>query len=178
MRTMRPFMRFSTGVDWRHRHLVSEHKFPEIYGVYFTGSYSLDYSAVRHSLHYYLLLIGVDGQIVTIVTNPAGTPVDGQPGTFDYPILITITLMCMATAADGSSPVTVTSYEWTADGCYTRSGGVLDPCFYSLPSATGQNTTGINVLAPNAGTVTCTATIDGMDYTSDPLTLRISGEQL
>ena len=57
MQTKRPFMRFSTGVDWRHLHLVSERKFPEIYGVYFTGSYSQDYSAVRHSLFYYLLLV-------------------------------------------------------------------------------------------------------------------------
>ena len=85
--------------------------------------------------------------------------------------------MCMATAADGS-PVTVTSYSWAAIDCYTRSGGVTDPCFYSLPSATGQNITGMNLLAPSAGTVTCTAAIDGMEYTSDPLTLRISGEQL
>ena len=85
--------------------------------------------------------------------------------------------MCLATAVDGS-PVTVTSYSWTADNCYTISGGVDNPCFYSLPSATGQNITGMNLLAPSAGIVTCTATIDGMDYTSDPLTLRISGEQL
>ena len=124
-----------------------------------------------------LYLVGVDGQNVTIVTDPAGTPVDGQPGTFDYPILTSVTLMCMATAVDGS-PVTVTSYSWTAIDCYTRSGDVQDPCFYSLPSATGQNVTGNDLLAPSAGTVTCTATIDGMDYTSDPLTLRISGEQL
>ena len=83
--------------------------------------------------------------------------------------------MCMATTADGS-PVTVTSYRWTASDCYTRIGGVENPCFYSLPSATGQNITGMNLLAPSAGTVTCTATINGMDYISDLLLLRISGE--
>ena len=84
----------------------------------------------------------------------------------------------MATASDGS-PVTVTSYEWTDTNCYTRSGGVLNPCFYSLSTATGQNvTSSTGILAPDAGTVTCTATIDGVDYTSNPLTLRISGEQL
>ena len=85
--------------------------------------------------------------------------------------------MCMATALDGSS-VTVTSYSWTASDCYTRNGGVQDPCFYGVGNPTGQNITGVNLLAPAAGTVTCTATINGMDYTSDPLTLRISGEQL
>ena len=84
--------------------------------------------------------------------------------------------MCMATAIDGSS-VTVTSYWWTAVECYTRTGGVRDPCFYSY-NPIGQNITGPNLLAPDAGTVTCTATIDGTEYTSDPLTLRISGEQL
>ena len=85
--------------------------------------------------------------------------------------------MCMATAVDGSS-VTVTAYNWTASNCYTRYDGVQEPCFYSLNNPTGQNITGFNLLAPDAGTVTCTATIDGMDYTSDPLTLHISGEQL
>ena len=115
--------------------------------------------------------IGV-GQTVTILTDPVGAPVDGQPGTFDYPILTSLTLMCMATVADGSS-VTVTSYSWTPTNCYTRSGGVQDPCFYSV--GTGQNISGNN-LATDAGTVTCTATIDGMDYISDPLMLRISGE--
>ena len=83
----------------------------------------------------------------------------------------------MVTAPDGS-PATVTSYSWTAIDCYTRTGGVENPCFYSLASATGQNITGNNLLAPSAGTATCTATIDGVDFTSDPLTLRISGEQL
>ena len=57
MQTMQPFLVFSTGVDWRHRHLVSKRKSPEIYSVYFTGSYSLDYSTVRHSPLHYLLLI-------------------------------------------------------------------------------------------------------------------------
>ena len=114
-------------------------------------------------------------QNITIVTDPAGTPVDGQPGTFDYPILTSVTLMCMATAADGS-PITVTSYVWTASNCYSHE-DVQDPCFYN-DNPTRQNITGNDLLAPDAGTVTCTATIDGMDYTSDPLTLRISGEQL
>ena len=123
-----------------------------------------------------LYLIGVVSQNVSIVTDPVGTAVDGQPGTFDYPILTSVTLMCMATASDGSS-VAVTFYSWAADDCYTRAGGVEDPCFYGN-NPTGQNITGTNLLAVDAGTVTCTATIDGMDYTSDQRTLRISGEQL
>ena len=59
MWTMRPFLRLSKGVDWQYRHLVSERKYPEIYSVYM-GSYSLDYSAVRHCpLHYLLLVAGM-----------------------------------------------------------------------------------------------------------------------
>ena len=92
--------------------------------------------------------------------------------------MTSLTLTCLAIASDGS-PATVTSYSWAATNCYTRNGGVQDPCFYSLPSATGQNiTSNTGLLATGAGTVTCTATIDGIDYTSDLLTLRISGEQL
>jgi len=82
----------------------------------------------------------------------------------------------MAMEADGSS-TTATNYRWTATNCYTITGGVDDPCFYSV-STTGQNITGDDLLAPDAGTITCTANINGTDYTSDPLTLRISGEQL
>ena len=84
----------------------------------------------------------------------------------------------MATASDGSS-VTVTSYSWTATNCYTRTGHVENPCFYSVGNPTGQNVTSNNgIVATDAGTTTCTATINGVDYTSDSLTLRISGEQL
>ena len=35
-----------------------------------------------------------------------------------------------------------------------------------------------NVTAHDAGTITCTAIIGGSNYTSEPFTLRISGEQL
>jgi len=62
-------LRLCTGVDWRHRHLVSERKYPEIYSNYFTGSYSLDYSAVRYSpLHYLLLPIDKDVWLCTSST--------------------------------------------------------------------------------------------------------------
>ena len=122
--------------------------------------------------------VDVDSQTVTVVTDPVGTPVDGQPGTFDYPILTRLTLMCRVTASDGS-PVAVTSYEWTATNCYTRPGGVQNPCFYNVGYRTGQNVTSINgILATDAGTATCTATINGMEYTSSSLILRVSGEHL
>ena len=82
--------------------------------------------------------------------------------------------MCIAAAAD-ESPVTVTSYRWNAMDCYNNSRGVNDPCFYSN-GQTNQSITGNNLRAQDAGIVRCTATIGSTDYTSDPLTLRISGE--
>ena len=113
---------------------------------------------------------------VNIVTDPNGIPVNGSNSTFDYPILTNVSLLCIATVACRSQ-VTATSYSWTATNCYNHTGGVETPCFYS-GGHTDNNITGDSLLAPDAGTITCTATIDGIDYTSDPLTLRISGEQL
>ena len=119
---------------------------------------------------------GVDEQNVAIVTDPPGTPVDGQPNTFDYPILTNVTLMCVVTAANGSLP-TVTSYSWNAIDCYNHSDNnpVRHRCFYD-GGATGQNITGNNLQAPDAGTITCSAIIGSFNYTSEPLMLRISGE--
>ena len=112
---------------------------------------------------------------VTIVTEPPGIPVTGTTITFDYPILTRVNMTCNVTTPDGS-PVTATSYRWTGTNCYTNP-DVNDPCFYD--GQTGQTITDSNgVLSQDAGTVTCTATVDGVDYTSEPLTLRISGEQL
>ena len=118
--------------------------------------------------------IGIDGQNVTIVTDPAGIRRNGQPGTFFYPILTSVTLMCLATASDGS-PVTVTSYKWNAIACYSHP-HTNYRCFFGN-NPTGQNITGNNLLARDHGTVTCTAIINGMNYTSDPLRLLISGKQ-
>ena len=109
-----------------------------------------------------LLYVDVDGQTVTIVTDPAGVPVDGQNNTFDYHILTNVTLMCIATAANGS-PATVTSYHWNSNDITIN-----------IPNS--HAITFDNLLANDNGRVSCTATIDGTDYTSDPLTLRISGE--
>ena len=87
--------------------------------------------------------------------------------------------MCIVTTADGS-PATVTSYHWNVINCYNDTGDY--PCFYSQVQ-TGQNITSDNlrgrgggIRAQDAGTVSCTATINGTNYTSDPSTLRISGE--
>ena len=122
-------------------------------------------------MFFYLTGVNIN---VTIITDPDGVPVTGFNNTFDYPILTSVNLLCMATTSDGL-PVTVTSYTWTTTDCYNHTDGVLDPCFYSDDQTTG-NFTISNLLAQDAGTVTCSITVDGVNFTSDPLTLRISGE--
>ena len=79
-----------------------------------------------------------------------------------------VTLMCMTTAS-------VTSYHWNAINCYNNSYFVDHHCFYGR-GQTNRRIVGNNLRAEDAGTVSCTATINGTNYTSDPLTLRISGE--
>ena len=121
------------------------------------------------------MLSGVDGQFtVTIVSNPAGTPVDGSTNTFDYPILSSVTLTCMVDPAPSSS----VTYQWNTTRCYTHpSSNIGNPRCFSHNQTT-QNVTGNDLNAEDAGTITCTVTISGSDYTSEPFTLRISGEQL
>ena len=118
---------------------------------------------------------GVDSQFtVTIVSTPAGTPVSGSTNTFDYPILSSVTLTCMVNPTPSSS----VTYQWNTAGCYTNSKftGSNPDCFPR--GQTTQSVTDNNVNAEDAGTITCTVTISGSDYTSGSFTLRISGGQL
>ena len=111
---------------------------------------------------------------VTIVSTPTGTPVSGSTNTFDYPILSSVTLTCIVEP----SSLTVTSYQWNTTGCYTNSKFTSSnpECFPH--GQTTQNVTGNDLNAEDAGTITCTVTISGSNYTSEQFTLRISGEQL
>ena len=70
------------------------------------------------------------------------------------------------------------NYRWNTAGCYTNSKftGSNPQCFPH--GQTTQSVTGNNLNAEDAGTITCTVTINGVNYTSEPFTLRISGEQL
>ena len=76
------------------------------------------------------------------------------------------------------SSLTVTSYQWNTDDCYTNSQFTPDnpECFPH--DETTQTVSDDNLNAEDAGTITCTVTISSSDYTSEPFTLRISGEQL
>ena len=102
--------------------------------------------------------------------NPAGTLLSGS--TYDYPILSSVTLTCMVTSSDGI-PFTVNNYQWDTTGCFTNNAHNTPSCFPT--GLTTQSVTGNNLLAEDAGTITCTVTIDSVGYSSGPLTLRISG---
>ena len=64
------------------------------------------------------------------------------------------------------------TYQWNTEGCYVNNQNERR-CFPT--GQTTQNVTEDDLLARDAGTITCTATIDGVEYTSGSFTLRISG---
>ena len=76
------------------------------------------------------------------------------------------------------TPSSSVTYQWNTDSCYTHTRFTSgDPqCFPH--GQTRQIVTGNNLNAEDAGNITCTVRINGSDYTSEPFTLRISGEQL
>ena len=114
--------------------------------------------------------------MVTIVSSPAGTPVSGSTNTFDYPILSNVTLTCNVASNDMS--FTVTTYQWNTEGCYRHPNfNYGNPRCFPLGRNT-QSVTGNDLLPKDAGTITCSVIIDSVNYTSEPFTLRISGEQL
>ena len=124
---------------------------------------------------YIYFIIGIVSQFtVTIVRNPAGTPVDGSTNTFVYPIFSSITLTCMVTSSDGSTPNTI-SYQWNTTGCYTNSG--RNPRCFPYGQRT-QIVVDNDLTAEDAGTFNCIADIAGAHHTSMSLTLRISGEMV
>ena len=76
------------------------------------------------------------------------------------------------------TPSSTVTYKWNTTGCYTNTKftGSNPECFPR--GGITQSVTGNNLNAEDAGTITCTVTIDGVDYVSEPFTLRISGEQV
>ena len=119
-------------------------------------------------------VLDIDSQTVTITSN-AGTPVSGSATTtYDYRILSSVTLTCNVTP----SSFTVDSYRWGTTGCYTNSKFTNgNPQCFPHNQMT-QSVTENNLNAEDAGTITCHATINGVEFDSEPFTLRISGEQL
>ena len=70
------------------------------------------------------------------------------------------------------------SYQWNTEGCYNNSNfNDGNPSCFPHKQTT-QNVTDDDVTAEDAGTITCTVSIGNEYYTSEPFTLRISGEHL
>jgi len=114
---------------------------------------------------------------VTITSNPAGTLVSGSTNTFNYPILSSVSLTCSVTSNGGAFTGSAT-FRWDTTGCYTNNAhnGGRPRCFPN--GRTTQTVTGNDLTAEDAGVISCTATINGVEYTSDLMTIRISGEML
>ena len=75
-------------------------------------------------------------------------------------------------------PTSSATYQWNTAGCYAhpmRNNG--NPSCFPYGQTT-QSVTDDDVTAEDAGTIICVVTINGVNYTSEPFTLRISGEQL
>ena len=125
----------------------------------------------------FITLFGISAYLciipgVIIVSNPTGTPVDGQRNTVSYPILSSVSLTCMLV-----NGVTETAtYQWDTTGCYTNTAhnNGNPTCFPN--GQTTQTVTGNDLTAEDAGTIHCTITIGDVHYTSSPFTILISGE--
>ena len=127
------------------------------------------------NFYYTALILFSHHTDIRIVSHPAGTPVSGQPNTFDYPILSNVTLSCLVTSTEGSI-FTVTSYQWNTTQCYSNTAfnNGNPSCFPH--GQTTQNVTGPELTAEDAGTVSCIAIVGGVSYYSVPLAIRISGK--
>ena len=113
---------------------------------------------------------------ITIVRSPVGSSVIGQlNNTYHYPLLSNITLTCLLTSRDNMA-FTVTAYQWNSEGCYTNVAykGGNPQCFPN--GQTTANVFGIELTAEDAGTITCSAIVNGWTFTSSPLTLQVSGK--
>ncbi|XP_065905199.1 cell adhesion molecule DSCAML1-like isoform X2 [Dysidea avara] len=134
-------------------------------------------------LRLYIILLALyevaDAQTytVTIVSEPAGKPVDGHPNTFEYPILSSVILTCVVNASDNSH-FKVSSFHWNTKGCYNNSGYHRGkPRCFPHDQKT-QRVVGVDLTAKDAGTISCAATIKYRKHYSSSFTIRISGVTL
>ena len=84
--------------------------------------------------------------------------------------------MCMV--GPPPDPDVNVGYSWNTAGCYSHNDYNPDSprCFPHNSAA--QFVTGVDLTAEDAGTITCTVTIYGDDYTSKLFTLHISGDMI
>jgi len=78
----------------------------------------------------------------------------------------------MVKTSNGSMLI-VTNYQWNTTGCFTNKAHKTPTCFPT--GQTAQTVMENDLTAEDAGTISCSVTIGGMNYTSEPLILLISG---
>jgi len=119
-------------------------------------------------------LIGVYGQDYTVTvlrrSRTANAFILGS--TYDYPISSNFTLECLV-LSNKVSVTKPTNFRWNNTGCFTTRRHTAPTCFPT--NQTTKSVTGKNLVAEDAGNISCTVSIGGVDYTSGPFTLRISG---
>jgi len=73
------------------------------------------------------------------------------------------------------SPSSSVMYQWNTAGCYTNSNynGGSPGCFPH--GETTQSVSDDDMTAKDAGTITCTVTSKSVQFSSSPLTMRVSG---
>ena len=67
------------------------------------------------------------------------------------------------------TPSSSVTYQWNTAGCYANSRFTHSNPEYFPHGQTTQIVIGSFLNAEDAGTITCTVTISGRDYTSDPI---------
>ena len=108
---------------------------------------------------------------MTIVSNPSGVPVNDMLNAYEYPILRSITLTCMVEPL----PSVNVTYRWNTEECYSNAHyneGIVG-CFPH--NQTTQTVTDDDLTAEDAGTISCTAIVDGLNFFSSAYLLNISG---
>lgn len=87
-----------------------------------------------------------------------------------------LSLNCLVTSSD-HLPFKVSSYKWNTEECYKNSGyqSGIPGCFpHQHPDA--EIVYGTDLTAEDAGIISCTVTINNKKYTSDSITIHISGK--
>ena len=96
------------------------------------------------------------------MTNPLGTPIDGNNNTYEYLVGSDLNLTCSVTPA----PPAGSEYRWN---CSTG-------CFADMKTEQTINVTDINTM--DNGSITCSFSINNVDYHSEPLNLLVSSESI
>ena len=126
-------------------------------------------SYVYHFMHLYFNTGLSILTTITISSFPAHVIVNNN--TIYHPVLSSVTFGCVV---DPLTPNTI-DYQWNTTGCYTNinyNDGVPS-CFPH--NQTTQNVTDNDLTAEDAGKITCGIMVNGELYTSDPITLHVTG---